>query len=102
MKPILNVYPNPYCALDAAGFPCGAVPRHPDHGGYVGAKIDREATETTRKEVTETVRGVRSGKKLDVVKISGRQVTRWEFLGVPAAELKVGPEKLLEQKPARV
>jgi hypothetical protein len=86
------------------GMPCGVVPRCPEHGdGYIGAEIDRDATEITRKEQTQKVFSVKDNKRYEeVVTIPGRQITRWKFLGVPAVELAKGPSALLQRSPTRV
>lgn len=100
-KPIINVYPNPWCARDAADRPCGAVPfdvvDHVDLNGFVGAR--RRAT-ITRTEQVKTFRGRVTGKPLEVVTIPGRQDTTIEFLGIAADKLT--PELLLKQPPVAI
>lgn len=102
--PILKVYPNPFTARDAHGMPCGVVPVESDgpNLGYVGAEVDRDATQTLRKEQTARFIGRRSNKPLEVVTISGRQRTYWKYLGITAAELLENPQALLRKTPVAV
>ena len=75
---VLNVLPNPWCALDGEGRPAGAYPVDPDTFGmrYIGARIAQAQVESlTREQIAE-------GKK---TLVAPRQKITWEFTTEPVA-----------------
>lgn len=46
----LSVHPNPYCALDADGDPCGVVPRADLRSILIGARLDLERSSDERQK----------------------------------------------------
>jgi len=99
----LNVYPNPWCALDGDGNPVGAIPLDCDHhldiNEFVGAN---RTAKVLRQEVTKKLRGRFSQKEIEITVKTGRQVNSFSYQGATAQDLKDSPERLFAGKPTRL
>jgi hypothetical protein len=91
----LKVLPNPWCALDERGIPCGALMvdvAHRPAREYVGAELDKERTRHV-----ESLEGYKGADDLR----QPRQATAWKYLGIAADDRGLA-DKLLQSDPVEL